>query len=64
MAGQSSRLVDLFTREEDEADAKDSEIAKRFLEVFLQGGKSHDPMVLQNWFTKSVIAFTKNIANM
>jgi len=44
----------IFGREEDETDLTESNIAQQFLERFLDGGKSQDPLVLQNWFTHTV----------
>ena len=44
----------VFGREEDEASARESQIAMKFLDEFLEGGRSREPLVLQNWFTQSV----------
>jgi len=44
----------IFGREEDETNLAESNFARQFLERFLDGGASQDPLVLQNWFTHTV----------
>ena len=44
----------IFGREEDETDAAEVELAGKFLDRFLEGGRSREPLVLQNMFSHSV----------
>jgi len=44
----------IFGREEEDIIEVESEIAAEFLSLFLDGGASREPRVLQNWFSPSV----------